>query len=150
MKIISELSLSMCVISVVSMILNCILPENKGFKQVLKLVCGILLATVVINSIMLMINSNFKYDQFIYDESYAKEIEQYMVEKSTSAYLLDVEKETKDIFRKYHTDCIKIANDEDRLIFYIKNEGVSVEELTDELNKITKVNCFVMAGDECE
>ena len=149
MKIVSELSLSMCIISVVSMILSCLLPDGNGFKQVFNLLCGILLSTVIFSNLLLLVNSKFDYKQFINSELSVDYIEEYIVEKNTNAYLTDVAEQTQTVFDKYKVKCNKIIADthKNKLCFYINSIDAPVEKLTNDLKNITNVNCLVMVGD---
>jgi len=143
---ISKLTLSLCAVSVVSTLLFCILPEHNGYRKAFKAVSSVMCAAIIFNSVLSLINIDYKDNKVALKGENQTIIEDYIIQKNTEAYLMDVANETKQTFNKYNVKCSKIFADSvsSKLVFYVNKNAAGLEK---ELNKLTNVKCLVMVGE---
>ena len=145
MQRLSELSSSLCVISVVSMILYSVLPDESGYKQAFKTLSGLVSTALIITCLVSM----FKFksiDLNFHEYKNAHVMEEYLIEKNTDAYLKDIVKQTKSIFDDYQVKCTKVAVEDEKLVFYINKSISNIDSLTERLYDFLKLKCTVIVG----
>ena len=150
MKMLKTLSLDLTVVSVVSIVLFGVLPDENDYRLLLKYVAELLSATLVVVCLFTMFNSDmfrFDFDTEVNNQA----IEEYILEKNTTAYLKDIEQNTVGIFKKFDVNCSKIeavaSEDVSLLKFYVDQmNNQNQESLSKELSKITQVKCLVIVG----
>ena len=150
METLKTLSLDLTVVSVISIVLFGVLPDENDYRSLLKYVAELLSATLVVTCLFTMINADlFKFDFEAGVNNQA--IEEYILEKNTTAYLKDIEKSTAEIFKRFNVNCSKIevvaSEDVSLLKFYVDQmNNQNQESLSKELSKITQVKCLVIVG----
>lgn len=150
METLKTLSLDLTVVSVISIVLFGVLPDENDYRSLLKYVAELLSATLVVVCLFTMFNSDmfrFDFDTEVNNQA----IEEYILEKNTTAYLKDVEQNTAEIFKKIDVNCSKIeavaSEDVSLLKFYVDQmNNQNQESLSKELSKITQVKCLVIVG----
>ena len=149
MKSISQLTQSLCTMSVVSTLLFCLLPDNNGLKKTFKAVTGIVCASIVFTSVLTLLKTEIKDNGSADLSTQVKGVEEFIIEHNTEAFLEDVTKMTKPIFKDYGINCYKITTDNDTssLVFYVDK---ATKDIENELKILTKVDCGLMVGEQDE
>ncbi len=150
MENLKALSLDLTIVSVVSIVLCGVLPNENDYKSLIKYVAELLSATLIITCFLTVVNFGtfeFNLDTDVNNQS----IEEYILDKNTAAYLKDVEKNTRETFQKHNVNCVRIEADSDDSIVMLKFfvdciNDLNLDLLSSELSEITQVKSLVIVG----
>lgn len=148
MQKISNLSLGLCVISIISSVIFSILPDTGQLKNLFKTLSGFISTVLILTCVLSLVKGESIDLPTVNSSVNSSVIEDYIVDKNTQAYLLDVKTETESIFKKSGIRCSKISvhfeSDEAYLQFEVNKGTDDMEQLTRRLYECTKIKCKVI------